>query len=204
MKMRSVVGGLAAAALLYTGPALAVEATDVSKDFPDEKPPAGLDVEIGFGALQGDAGDFTSTGPLLGISAGAQIHPDLGVELGYEGQRLPFDAALVGDDEALYRHNLELTAKAGPLLAQHWRPFVATGAGLSYFNPTEGAETLFDNDLAVEVPFAAGLEYRVGKVFAGARASYSLVLGEGYADDAFPDESGGNLLDASFTLGGRF
>jgi hypothetical protein len=207
MKIRSVMGGLVAATLLCAAPALAaVGAQQVSRklNIDEQQARVGLDVRVGLGALQGDIGRETGTGPLFGISAGAQLFPALGIELGYEGQRLPVNDTLVGSGEALYRHNVGLMAKAGPLVQEHWRPFVGAGVGLTYFNPSDGAEVLFDNDIAQEVPLAAGLDYNFGNVFAGARATYRLMFNEGFADDAFPNANGGNLLNASLTLGGRF
>jgi uncharacterized protein YfiM (DUF2279 family) len=207
MKIRSVMGGLVAATLLCAAPALAaVGAQQVSRklNVDEQQARVGLDVRVGLGALQGDIGRETGTGPLFGIAAGAQLFPALGIELGYEGQRLPVNDTLVGSGEALYRHNVGLMAKAGPLVQEHWRPFVGAGVGLTYFNPSDGAEVLFDNDIAQEVPVAAGLDYNFGNIFAGARATYRLMFNEGFADDAFPNANGGNLLNASLTLGGRF
>jgi len=207
MKIRSVMGGLVAATLLCAAPALAaVGAQQVSRklNIDEQQARVGLDVRVGLGALQGDIGRETGTGPLFGISAGAQLFPALGIEVGYEGQRLPVNDTLVGSGEALYRHNVGLMAKAGPLVQEHWRPFVGAGVGLTYFNPSDGAEVLFDNDIAQEVPVAAGLDYNFGNIFAGARATYRLMFNEGFADDAFPNANGGNLLNASLTLGGRF
>jgi hypothetical protein len=207
MKIRSVMGSLAAAALLFAGPALAqIEAQEVDErvDLEQEPMDAGLDVRVGLGSMTGDLAENTGTGPLLGISATAQPLPLVGVEVGYEGQRFPIDDTLVGDGEGIYRHNLGLLAKAGPLLAEHWRPFVGAGVGLSYINPSEGAEFLYDNDLTEEVPLAAGLEYKLGAITAGARATYRVMLGESFADDASPGESNGDLFDASITVGGRF
>jgi hypothetical protein len=207
MKIRLVMGSLVAATLLCASPALAqIEATEVGEklNLDEQQARVGLDVRLGLGGLTGDLGDETGTGPLLGIAAGAQLWPALGIEMGYEGQRLPIDNRLVGDGEALYRHNVGFLAKAGPLLQEHWRPFVGAGVGLSYINPTDGAEILFDNDIAGELPLAAGLDYNFGNIFAGARASYRVLFGEGFADDAFPNANDGNLFNASLTLGGRF
>jgi hypothetical protein len=208
MKIRSVVGSLAATALLFAGPALAqIEAQEVGERVDlgqDEQMPAGLDVRVGLGSMTGDLAADTGTGPLLGISATAQPSPLFGVEMGYEGQRFPIDDILVGDGEGIYRHNVGLLAKAGPLLAEHWRPFVGAGFGLSLINPSEGAEFLYDNDFTEEIPFAAGLEFNIGAISAGARATYRVMLGESFADDASPGESNGDLFDASLTVGGRF
>lgn len=206
MKIRLVMGSLAAATLLFAGPALAqIEATQVEErlNIPDQ-PKVGLDVRLGLGGLTGELGEDTGTGPLLGIAAGAQVWPALGVEVGYEGQRLPIDEVLVGDGEGIYRHNVGLLAKAGPLIDDKWRPFVGAGVGLSYINPSEGAEFLYDNDFVQELPLAAGVDYNFGAIFAGARATYRLMYGEEFADDAVPGSPEGNLFNASVTLGGRF
>jgi opacity protein-like surface antigen len=207
MKIRSVVGSLAAAALLFAGPALAqVEAQEVEEklEFEPERAKVGLDVRLGLGGLTGEVGEDTGTGPLLGIAAGAQIWDALGVEMGYEGQRLPIDESLVGEGEGLYRHNFGLLAKAGPLIDEKWRPFVGAGVGLSYMNPSDGAERLYDNDILQELPLAAGVDYSFGNIFAGARATYRMLYGEGFADDLGSSSDDGDLFNASITLGGRF
>jgi hypothetical protein len=206
MKIRSVMGSLAAAAVLLAGPALAVEAERVDEelDFDARRAKVGMDVKVGLGSMTGDLADEVGTGPLLGIAADAQPWRGLGIEVGYEGQRLPLENDLLGDDEALYRHNLGLMAKAGPLIDQKWRPFVGAGVGLSYLNVTDGADTLYDNDVVSEVPIAAGIDYNFGNIFAGARATYRLMYGEGFADDINLDDAEGNLFNASITLGGRF
>ncbi|MBN1208098.1 MAG: outer membrane beta-barrel protein [Myxococcaceae bacterium] len=201
------MGGLAAAALLFAAPALAqIEATDVGEriGFEPERAKVGLDVRAGLGGLTGDAGDNTGVGPLLGIAAGAQVWTGLGLEVGYEGQRIPIDEEFVGDGEALYRHNLGLLAKAGPLIDEKWRPFVGAGVGMSYVNPTDGAENLYDDDLIREVPLAAGLDYNFGNIFAGARATYRFMFGEEFANDTVVGDAEGGLLNAGITVGGRF
>ena len=206
MRIRSVMGGLAASAVLLAGPALAVEAQRVEEDlnFDARNTKVGLDVRLGLGGVTGELGEETGTGPLLGIAAGAQPWKALGIEVGYEGQRLPISDEIVGDGEALYRHNVGLLAKAGPMLDQKWRPYVGAGVGLSYFNVSDGAEARYDNDIVSEVPLAAGLDYNFGgAIFAGARATYRLMYGEGYADDIAGDADG-SLFNASITLGGRF
>lgn len=207
MKIRSVMGGLAAATLLCAGPALAaVEAGQVSRKLQpnEEGAQAGLDVRVGFGGLMGDVGKETGVGPLLGITAVVQPYELLGFEAGYEGQRLPIDDVRVANGEGIWRHNVGLLAKVGPLVQEHWRPFAGVGAGLSYFNPSSGAEPLFDNDIVEEVPLVAGVDYHFGSLSAGARASYRLMFGESFANDALAGGPGGNLLNATLTLGGRF
>jgi hypothetical protein len=207
MKIRSVMGGLAAAALLFAGPALAqIEAQEVDErlNFEPERAKVGLDVRAGLGGLTGDLGEDTGVGPLLGVSAGAQVWDALGVEVGYEGQRIPVSDDIVGDGEGIFRHNLGLLAKAGPMIDDKWRPFVGAGLGVSYINPSDGAEPLYDNDFVREVPLAAGVDYSFGDIFAGARATYRLMYGEEFANDAVVGDAEGGLFNASITLGGRF
>ncbi|HYH98203.1 outer membrane beta-barrel protein [Hyalangium sp.] len=207
MTIRSVMGSLAAATLLFAGPALAqVEAQEVDEklNFEPERAEVGLDVRLGVGGLTGEVGEDTGTGPLLGIAAGAQVWPGLGVEMGYEGQRLPIDDTLVGDGEGLWRHNLGVLAKAGPLIDEKWRPFVGAGLGLSYINPSDGADLVYDTDFVQEVPLAAGVDYDFGAISAGARATYRVLFGEGFADDLGGANDDGNLFNLGITLGGRF
>ncbi len=214
MKIRSWMGCLSVVALGAAGPALAIEATRVGEalDFEEERMQVGLDVQAGLGSFTGDLGDRTGVGPLLGIAAGAQPWRFLGIELGYEGQRLPIEDPRIQDGEAMWRHNASLMAKAGPLLIEdRLRPFVGAGFGLSYLNASDGASATglyANNDFTREVPLAAGVDYRFGaqkNIFAGARATYRLVYGEEFVDAATGvGQAEGNLLNFSATVGGRF
>ncbi|HZI13431.1 MAG TPA: outer membrane beta-barrel protein [Myxococcus sp.] len=199
-----IKGALAVTALGVAGPALAVEATEVGQRLNyDQNPPVGVDVRLGLGGFTGELADDTGVGPLLGINAGAQVYPFIGIEAGYEGQRLPIDADVAGNGEGIWRHNVGLLAKVGPTINEKWRPFVGTGAGLSYLNPSEGAEGEFENDFVTEIPVAAGVDYRLGNIFAGARATYRVLGGEEFVDDGGNDDKG-SLFNASITVGGRF
>ncbi len=202
----SRVGGIAAALLCLGGPALAVEAQNVGEALNyNATPPVGVDVRLGLGGFTGDLGDETGVGPLLGINAGAQPWSFIGIEAGYEGQRLPIDDNRVVDGEGIWRHNVGLLAKVGPLINEKWRPFVGAGAGLSYLNPSEDAEGVYENDFVTELPLAAGVDYRLGNLFAGARATYRIVGDEELVDNPtdFADEKG-SLFNASIMVGGRF
>lgn len=207
-KIRSVLGSLAAATLLFAGPALAaVEAQQVGERLKvkHERPEAGLDARVGIGSMTGDLAGVTGTAPLLGIAAVAQPWTILGVEAAYEGERFPIDDVRVGTGEGIWRHNFGLLAKAGPLIRQHWRPFVGAGAGVSLINASEGAEPIYKNDFTEDIPFSGGLEFKMGAISAGARATYTVMLGESFADNASNAGSGnGDLFDASLTVGGRF
>ncbi|ATB28017.1 outer membrane beta-barrel protein [Melittangium boletus] len=212
MKARSWMGGLALVTLCTASAAVA--AVDASRmagrlNYEEDRTKVGVDVRLGVGGLMGDAGDRTKAGPLVGVAAGAQPWRNLGIEAGVEGQRMAIDDGRIGTGEAMYRYNLGLLAKAGPLIAQEkLRPYVGAGAGVSYLNATSGAESLYRNDFVTEVPIAAGLDYRFSDtVFAGARASYRVLFGEEFANAAnalTTGDSNGNLLNITATLGGRF
>jgi opacity protein-like surface antigen len=210
MKVRSWIGGFVVVGLFTAGSAFAaIDASRVGHDVKlrEDQVQVGLDVRGGVGGLTGDSGNETAPGGLLGISAVAQPWRNLGIEADVEGQRIPIDDARVGDEQALYRYNLGLLAKAGPpLLNDHMRPYLGAGVGGSYLNVTDGAEPLYDNDFIGEIPLAAGLDYNFGKgISAGARASYRFLLWTEFADAAEADgETSGHMLDFSVTLGGRF
>jgi Outer membrane protein beta-barrel domain len=212
MSVRSVVRGMAVAVLCLAGPAMAqVEADEVQEKvgFDPAATRVGVDVRVGVGGMTGELGELTAPGPLLGITAAAQPSEALGIEVGYEGQRLPIDDFRVGDEQAMYRHNITLLAKTGPLLMEDkLRPYVGAGVGVSYLNVTDGAQDtgLYTNDMVRELPVAAGLDYRItDNIHAGARASYRFMFGEEFANDAQLDnEAEGDLLNVGLTVGGRF
>lgn len=213
MKIRSWMGGIAVVALCTAGSAFAaIDAADVGDrlNFNPDQTRVGLDVRLGLGGLTGELGERTAPGPLLGITAGAQPWRLIGVEAGVEAQRLPIDDNRVVDGEAMYRYNLGVLAKAGPLVMQDkLRPYVGAGVGVSYLNATDGADIFYNNDFIAEVPLAAGLDYRfTNNVFAGARASYRMLVGDEFADVAGVTDTGenpdGNLLNFALTVGGRF
>ncbi|HZI02924.1 MAG TPA: hypothetical protein VEZ71_02820, partial [Archangium sp.] len=134
MKIRSWMGGISVVALCTAGSAFAaIDAADVGDrlNFNPEQTRVGLDVRLGLGGLTGDLGERTAPGPLLGITAGAQPWRLIGVEAGVEAQRLPIDDARVVEGEAMYRYNLGVLAKAGPLVMRDkLRPYVGAGVGV--------------------------------------------------------------------------
>lgn len=173
------------AAALLAAPALAQE--------------RGLTVRSGVTAFTGDLGGETDVGAFLGIQAEARPLRLLGVELGYEGSANGFEE---DDSGALWRHNVGALAKLGPVLDDRWMPFVGAGLGVSYLDPTgEAGADVFDDDFVAEVPLAAGIEYRFSGVTAGARATYRIVTGEGFAPGNIDE---GDLFTAGLSLGGRF
>lgn len=208
MRVGAMKGVMVALLLGLAGPALAIEAERVRERIGAQQ--IGADLFVGLGALTGDAGDRTITGPLLGVAASAWPNELLGVEASLEGQRLPIDdPRLLQDEQSLYRWNGGLLAKAGPLLLEETlRPYVGAGFGLSYINPTDGADAIYRNDWVGEVPLAAGAEYYITEnISGGVRATYRLLIGDEFApnpDDITQERAEGNLFNAFVTLGGRF
>jgi hypothetical protein len=119
------------------------------------------------------------------------------MELGYEGSRNSLEG---GGNGALWRHNVGLLAKVGPVI-EDFRPFVGAGFGVGLLNPDDEASGVLGNDTDVitEVPLAAGIEYKIGEVTAGARATYRLL-----GDEELAGADQGNLFTAGISLGGRF
>ncbi len=210
MKVRSWMDGFAVMTLITAGSAFAaIDASRVDDDinFDEEKTKVGLDAQVGAGGFTGIGGDLTAPGGMLGIAATAQPWRNLGLEAGFEGQRLPIDDDRVGDEQALYRYNVDVMAKAGPpLFNDVLRPFVGAGLGLSYLNVTDDADTLYRNDFVEELGGSAGVDVQIGpSISAGARATYLILLGTEFADPATgTGETGGNLLNFAATVGGRF
>jgi outer membrane protein with beta-barrel domain len=157
----------------------------------------GVSLRGGLNTYTGDLADLTGVGGSLGIMADARPLPLLGLELGYEGSRNPF----VNIDGGLWRNNVGALAKVGPEIGRNGslRPFVGAGFGVSSLNPSGDAEILFDNDFVTEVPLAAGVEYKVGAVKAGVRATYSILGGENLGLDEH-----GNNVNFGLNLGGSF
>lgn len=208
MRVGAMKGAMVALLLGLAGPALAIEADEVGERIGAQE--VGASVFIGLGALTGDAGERTITGGLLGVAASAWPNELLGVEASLEAQRLPIDdPRLLQDEQAMYRWNGGLLAKAGPLMLQEsLRPYVGAGFGLSYYNATDGADAIYRNDWVGEVPLAAGAEYYItDNIVGGLRATYRLLIGDEFApdpDDITQNRAEGNLFNAFVTLGGRF
>jgi hypothetical protein len=196
------LGALAAAALV----ALPAFAQDREAKIYDEDAQGGniitrdfgVTVSGGVNAYTNDLGDQTGAGAFLGVQANSRPLPIVGLELGYEGARNPFENL----DGALWKHNVGALAKVGPELGANGnlRPFVGAGFGVSVLNPSDDGEILFDNDFVTEVPVAAGIDYKLGGITAGARATYRFLGGEnlGVLDQD------GNAVNVGLQVGGAF
>lgn len=210
MRVRSMLGG-AVAVLCFAGPAVAaVDASQVGQrlGYNPNAAKVGVDVEAGVGGLTNSLSTVTNPGPFLGLAAVAQPWRNLGLEVGYQGQRLPIDDPRVGDEQSVFRHNVSIFGKAGPALVNdRVRPFVGAGAGVSYLNVTDGAAHtgLYNNtDWLAEVPVGAGVDFKFGDFIAGARGDYRFLLGENFANPATGGGGNGDLLNFNVTVGGRF
>lgn len=194
------LGAVAAASLLAV-PALAQDREERVFKADEARRSLTHDLNVGvsggLSAFTGELGEETVAGGFLGVQASSRPLPLLGVELGYEGSRNAFEDISGG----LWRHNLGALAKVGPELGvdRNLRPFVGAGIGVSLLNPSEAGEVPFDNDFITEVPLAAGVEYDIGGITAGARASYRLLGGEnlGVAES-------GNIVNIGVQVGGAF
>ncbi|MCY1042606.1 hypothetical protein OV208_14875 [Corallococcus sp. bb12-1] len=207
MRKLSMMAGVVAAGVGIAAPAFAVDATQVGRKvgLNEQDVEAGLDVRVGLGGFTGDLGDETGIGALFGITAVAQPSPLVGVEVGYEGQSIPIDDARVSGGNHIWRNNGTILGKLGPIVDEKWHPFVGVGLGLSYLDASSGSEPVFSNDWQTELPIAAGIDYRLGNLFAGVRGTYRLVGGEELVTvPGTDDDAKGSLFNGNITVGGRF
>ncbi|PTL79844.1 outer membrane beta-barrel protein [Vitiosangium sp. GDMCC 1.1324] len=192
--------GAVAAATLLAMPAFAAQQEHIYNEHKEKMGitrDLGVSLTGGLNYYTGDIGRDTGLGTSLGIQADSRPLPLLGVELGYQGSRAPF--VNVGD--GLWRHNVGALAKVGPELGYNGslQPFVGAGFGVSVLNPGNAAEFRYSNDFVTEVPLAAGVDYKIGRVRAGARATYSILGGENLGAG-----QSGNNVNFGLNLGGAF
>lgn len=159
--------------------------------------PLGVALTGGWSTFTGDLGVATNGGAFFGVQADMQALRWAAVEVGYEGS---FNNLVGGNQSgSLWRHNVGALAKVGPLI-NSVRPFVGSGFGVSFIDPTQEAETLgYDSDVVTEVPLTAGVDYQMGKVMLGARATLRLV-----GEEDFGPVDSGDVFNAGVSLGGRF
>lgn len=196
------LGAVAAAALMAV-PAFAAQHKSAERIYNENKESRGithdlgLSVSGGLNTYTGRLGDDTGVGASLGVQADSRPLPLLGVELGYQGSRNPFENL----DGALWQHNVGALAKVGPELGNNGnlRPFVGAGFGVGTLHPSGGAGDVFSNDFITQVPLAAGVDYKFGGVRAGARATYSILGGENLGA-----AQTGNTVNVGINVGGAF
>jgi hypothetical protein len=197
MVFRGIWAGALALGLAVAGPAFAQT---------DEKGRGDFNVFLrgGISGYTGDLGGLTGTGPAWGLTVNVQPTNILGFELAYDGSRNDVTDARLADDPSLYRHGASGLLKIAPPFMENVKPFVGAGLGVSYVSVRGASAGLYEDDTMEEVPFAAGLEFNSGSVTAGFRGTYRVLVDEGFADNAQPGDAGGDMLEAMFSLGGRF
>lgn len=155
----------------------------------------------GMGNYTGNLGEVAKPGPSWGLTLNLGAMSILGLELSYEGARNVISDVEVLD-LALTRHGASALLKLSLPLFDAVRPFVGAGIGGTY---TFAEGTLFDGDkseLVGEVPLAAGIDFNAGKLTAGVRATYRLLLDENLSEQL--DRPSGGYFDVAATLGMRF
>jgi len=153
----------------------------------------------GVGNYTGELGENFEVGPSWGLTLNVQPLRFLGFELGYEGARNTGKTVLL--DHALVRHGATGLIKLS-LPFELVRPFVGGGLGISRISASGDFEGAFGSDMVEEVPVALGIEFNTGRLTAGARATYRLLLGEDFSEQA--ENPQGGFFDVTLTLGARF
>lgn len=174
-----------------------IEATESA----ERSDPMTVGVQAGFAGYTDRIGDATKVGPSWGVRLGSERWGVLGGEVAYEGSRNGIEES----EGSLYRHGVSAMAKAGLNVTENLKPFVGVGLGLSYVNRSDEAAAPYRNDFMQELPLAAGVEYRIGALTAGVRASYSYLFNDEFME-ATPSQNNpaGGLMNTSVTVGGRF
>lgn len=157
----------------------------------------------GIAGYTGGLGGLTGTGPAWGLTVNVQPSNILGFELSYDGSKNNVTDRRLGEGPDLYRNGASGLLKVGLPFVEKVKPFVGGGLGVSYVAVRGESAGLYKDDTMEEVPLAAGLEFNSGGVTAGFRGTYRILVDEGFADRVNPD-AGGGLLEAMFSLGGRF
>ncbi|NTX01541.1 MULTISPECIES: outer membrane beta-barrel protein [Myxococcus] len=199
MAAKGIQVGALALALLATGTASAQERK------PGKRGDVNVFLKGGLGDYTGNLGDLTNTGPAWGLTLNVQPTTFIGFELGYEGSQNGIDdIRLLDDGPSIVRQGGSALVKVSPPFLTAVRPFVGAGFGLSYVDVRGIGGGLYDSDTMEEVPLAAGVEFNSGALTAGVRATWRVLLDNGFANDALDEDTDGGLLDASVTLGARF
>jgi opacity protein-like surface antigen len=194
--MRKALMGLAVLGLCM--------ATAASAAPKDKQGDVNVGIRGGVGGFVGDLNGYSAAGPTWGAAVNLQPWNVVGIEIGYEGSRNMITDPRV-ENVALTRYGGSALLKLAPPFIERVKPYVGVGLGASYVNVTGNADGLYKNDIMEEVPMAAGLEFNSGAVTAGLRATYRMLIDEGFADQAQPvGNPEGGLLDFGATLGGRF
>jgi hypothetical protein len=193
--MRVHLFAAAAAVVLISSQALADDRGDLK-----------VTVKAGVGGFTGELNDISSTGPVWGAAVTLQPIKMLGLELGYEGSRFSLtDDRFSLSTPGITRHGGNALLKIAPPFIEVVKPFLGVGMGASYVGVNQEGLTGYRGDVMEEIPLAAGLELNAVYLTAGMRATYRVLLDEGFAASAGQTRNlEGGLFDVAATLGGRF
>lgn len=157
-----------------------------------------VQVSGGVGRYTGALGSDLEVGGTWGVRVERNALPGVQVGVGYVGGANRFaDAAR--QSPVLQHDGGALSVKAS-LGDERVQPFVEAGAGLTRFHVRQGDPNAeLRGATAVSVPLGVGLQASTGIVRAGLRLGYEwLVAGDPH------EGGGGQLVDASISLGARF
>jgi hypothetical protein len=209
-----IISGVCTALGLLAAPAIAADDAGGAKlgsylSAPENPGQYTVNLNAGVGGYLGGLSDFTGVGPVWGVNVDGDVTRGIGWEVGYNGARTPITApAIIPDGEAAWRHGLNAMAKLFAPGMETIRPFGGVGLGAAYINPSDGAETFYENDWVTEIPVALGVELGSNAgISAGLRATYRFQAGEEFAQRAVrlgENNPEGGLFSTALTFGGRF
>lgn len=170
----------------------------------DASPGVNITANAGVADYTGGLNGVLQPGRNVGVTVAAEPTRISSLEFGYQNSRNGIDDPRVGDDQAIYRHNVNVFAKLGPNLGA-FRPFVGAGIGASYANASDGAEGLYRNDFYQELPVGAGLEFNSGVLTAGARATFTSLFNDEFAEPTpGADNPDSGFMTGMVNVGARF
>jgi len=207
MTIRYFRWGALIASLMLAAPASAqiAEATDIGSPTGQEFEEVDAQLRGGMGWLAGGLGDLTGLGVTWGVQATAKVNDFVGLEAAYDGARIPIADDRLTEDAGVFLNGVQALAKGYLPIDAPVEPFVGVGLGLTYANPGDGAEDLYQHAFIAEIPIAAGVEYSSGYFVASARGNWTPFFGESFADTAVIGENpNGSQFGVSLSAGAKF
>lgn len=151
-------------------------------------------------SLLGGIEGFSSggaVGPQAGVNVETMVNRPLGLNLNYNGARIP-TSTLGGS--ATWAHDIDAQLRLSPVPKAPIRPFVAGGVGLGYFEAQDG--NTGNGQFSGSLPLSAGLAFGdIHSLNVGVEGNYKYEFNR---DLGVAGSPAGNLFGADITLGGRF